>query len=110
MPPTRSPQPASRFDLLHGTPRAHQAFRHHCILCPACGGEMKIISLITLPSTVQRILLRLDLPHRPPRVSPARGPPQAEPEFDQSPAFDLAAPEPIPDYEFDPSPPHDWDA
>ena len=67
------------------------------LLCPACGGEMKIISFITLPSTVQRILLHLDLPHRPPRVSPARGPPQAELHLDQSPAFDLAAPEPIPE-------------
>ena len=58
---------------------------------------MRIISFLTLPSTVERILLHLDLPHRPPRVSPARGPPQAELELDQSPAFDLAAPEPIPE-------------
>ena len=79
------------------------------LLCPACGGEMQIISFITLPSTVQDILLHLDLPHRPPRVSPARGPPQAELHFDQSPTFDLAAPEPIPEYEFDQSAPHDWE-
>jgi len=46
---------------------------------------------------LERILLHLDLPHRPPRVSPARGPPQAEFDLDQSPAFDLAAPEPIPE-------------
>ena len=31
------------------------------LLSPACGGEMKIISFITLPSTVERILLHLDL-------------------------------------------------
>ncbi len=55
------------------------------LLCPVCGGEMRIISFITLPSTVQRILLHLDLPHRPPRVSPARGPPQAELHLDQTP-------------------------
>jgi hypothetical protein len=67
------------------------------LLCPVCGGEMKVISFITLPSTVERILLHLDLPHRPPRVSPARGPPQAELHLDQTPAFDLAAPEPIPE-------------
>lgn len=54
------------------------------LLCPGAprvawsGGEMRIISFITLPSTVQAILLHLDLPHRPPRVSPARAPPQAE--------------------------------
>ena len=80
------------------------------LLCPACGGDMKIISFITMPSAVERILLHLDLPHRPPRVSPARGPPQAEFDFDQSPAFDLAAPEPIPEFEFDQSPPDDWEA
>lgn len=40
--------------------------------------------LITLPSTVQRIVLRLDLPHPPPRVSPARGPARAELEPNQS--------------------------
>jgi hypothetical protein len=80
------------------------------LLCPVCGGEMRIISFITLPSTVQDILLHLDLPHRPPRVSPARGPPQAEFDFDQSPAFDLAAPEVIPEYEFDQSAPHDCEA
>jgi hypothetical protein len=79
------------------------------LLCPACGGEMRIISFITLPSTVQDILLHLDLPHRPPRVSPARAPPQAELKLDQSPAFDLAGPEPIPEFEFDQSSPHDWD-
>jgi hypothetical protein len=80
------------------------------LLCPACGGEMRIISFITLPSTVERILLHLDLPHRPPRVSPARGPPQAELHLDQSPAYDLAAPESIPEYEFDQSTPDDWEA
>jgi hypothetical protein len=77
------------------------------LLCPACGGEMRIISFITLPSTVQAILLHLDLPHRPPRVSPARGPPQAELHLDQTPAFDLAAPDAIPEYEFDQSAPQD---
>ena len=79
------------------------------LLCPTCGGEMRIISFITLPSTVERILLHLDLPHRPPLVSPARGPPQAELHFDQSPAFDLAAPDAIPEFEFDQSSPQDWE-
>jgi hypothetical protein len=69
---------------------------------------MRIISFITLPSTVQDILLHLDLPHRPPRVSPARAPPQTELELDQSPAFDLADPEAIPEFEFDQSTPHEW--
>ena len=60
-------------------------------MCPTCGGEMRIVSCITLPSTVQRTLLHLDLPHRPYLVFSDRGPPQAELEFDQS-------------------APHDWEA
>jgi hypothetical protein len=79
------------------------------LLCPVCSGEMKIISFITLPSTVERILLHLDLPHRPPRVSPARGPPQAELHLDQSPAFDLTAPDAVPEFEFDQSSSDDWE-
>jgi len=71
---------------------------------------MRIISFITLPNTVERILLHLDLPPRPPRVFPARGPPQAEFHLDQTSAFDLAAPEPIPEDEFDQSSPDEWDA
>jgi len=73
------------------------------LLCPVCGGEMRIISFITLHSTIRRILRHLDLPHRPRLVSPARGPPQAELHLDQSPAFDLAAPEALPEFEVDPS-------
>jgi hypothetical protein len=70
---------------------------------------MRIVSFITLPYTVERILLHLHLPHEPPRLSPARGPPQAELDLDQAPAFDLAAPEPSPEYKFDQSPPQDWE-
>jgi hypothetical protein len=79
------------------------------LLCPACCGEMKIISFITLPSTVERILLHLDLPHQPPCVSPARGPPQCELDLDQTPTFDLTAPDAASEFEFDQSTPEDWE-
>ena len=49
-------------------------------------------------------------PLSPSRVSPVRGPPQAELHLDQSPAFDLAARDAIPEFEFDQSSPQDWDA
>jgi hypothetical protein len=107
---TRDTTPRSRSGRILWAQLLARIYEVLPLLCPACGGEMRIISFITLPATVQAILLHLDLPHRPPRVSPARGPPQAELEFDQSPAFDLAAPEPIPEYEFDQSAPHDWEA
>jgi hypothetical protein len=76
------------------------------LLCPTCGGEMRIIWFIALPSTVQDIFLHLDQPHRPPRVSPACSPPLAELDLKHSPAFDLADPEAAPAFEFDQSPPN----
>jgi len=80
------------------------------LLCPACGGEMKILAFLTDPPTVEAILLHLDLPRRPPPLMPARGPPQAELSFDQTPEFELEDGEPVPDFEFDQSLPESWDA
>jgi len=48
---------------------------------------MGIISFITQPSMVERILFHLRLPHRPPRLTPARGP-QAELSLHQGPSGD----------------------
>jgi hypothetical protein len=45
-------------------------------------------------------------------ISPARGPPQSDlltAFLDQTPSLDPAEPEPIPDFEFDQSTPHDFD-
>jgi hypothetical protein len=79
------------------------------LLCPACGGEMRILAFLVDPPVVQAILLHLGLPHRPPSLAPARGPPQTEISFDQLPDFDPADPEPTPDFDFDQSPPDAWD-
>ena len=79
------------------------------LLCPACGGEMKILAFVTDPPTVETILHHLDLPHGPPPLTPARGPPQAELSFDQTPEFDQLGADPSRDFEFDQSPPKDWD-
>ena len=70
------------------------------LLCPACGAEMRILAFLTDPPVVSAILLHLDLPLGPPPLSPARGPPQSDlltGLLDQTPAFDPAEPEPIPD-------------
>jgi hypothetical protein len=56
---------------------------------------MRILSFITLPSTVQYILLDLHLPHRPPRMSSARGPPQADFDFDHSPRLGSLRHDPV---------------
>ena len=86
---------------------------------------MRILAFLTDPPVVSAILLHLDLPHKPPPLSPARGPPQSDlltGLLDQTPAFDRgprathvawgegpAEPELISDFEFDQSPPDDFD-
>ena len=73
------------------------------LVCPSCGASMSIIAFVTDPVPVRSILSYLDLPTRPPPLSPARAPPQGIFEFDQTGAFDPTDPEPIPDFEFDQS-------
>jgi hypothetical protein len=74
---------------------------------------MRILAFLTDPEPTTAILRHLDLPHTPPRLSPARAPPQAalalapdpvadaDPvptdDFDQTPAFEAADPEPVPE-------------
>ena len=76
---------------------------------------MTIISFLTDPPVVRGILLHLDLPHSPPLLAPARGPPsdpQGDFLFDPSLGFDTTGPpgpEPFPKYVFDQSTPDDWD-
>ena len=96
------------------------------LLCPACGAEMRILAFLTDPPVVSAILLHLEsgpprnaciawgegLHHKPPPLSPARGPPQSDlltGFLDQTSAFDPAEPEPVPDLEFDQSLPADFD-
>ena len=79
------------------------------LLCPACGGHMKILAFLTDPPVVFAILVHLELPHQPPLISPARGPPQGDLLLDQTPAFDPSEAEPIPDFVFDQSLPDELD-
>ena len=79
------------------------------LLCPSCGGEMRILAFLTEPVTVRTILVHLELPHCPPPLTPARGPPQHDLLLDQTPAFDVADPEPVPEYDFDQSLPEAFD-
>ena len=79
------------------------------LLCPACGGQMKILAFLTDPPVVVAILQHLELPHTPPPVSPARGPPQGDFLLDQTSAFDSSEAEPVPDYVFDQSLPDEFD-
>jgi hypothetical protein len=93
------------------------------LICPACGTALTFISFLTDPVPITRILAHIGEPTSPPLIHPARGPPQAEfdlgeshaeemPEetdpvsvtdgIDQSPPYDPAEPEPVPeDDDFD---------
>ena len=70
---------------------------------------MRIVSFITDPPVVIAILQHLELPHTPPPISPARGPPQGDFLLDQTPAFDPSEAEPVPVFVFDQSLPHEDD-
>jgi hypothetical protein len=52
--------------------RIHEVFP---LVCPRCGGEMRIIAFITDACAVRDILTHLGEPTSPPRLMPARAPP-----------------------------------
>ena len=43
--------------------------------CPSCGGDIRLISFITDPRPIRKILTHQGEPLDPPRVSPSWGPP-----------------------------------
>ncbi len=69
------------------------------LICPKCGGTMKIIAFINAGETIREILTHLGEPVDPPRIAPARGPPLWEAADGQS--DDTLLAQPIPEYEFD---------
>jgi len=76
--------------------RIYEAFP---LLCPKCGGEMRIIAFIAEAAVVRDILAHLGKPTVAPRMAPARGPPPWE-----VPVAGLGADpqaQAAPDYEFD---------
>lgn len=45
------------------------------LLCPLCGGQIRLIAFITSGAEVRKILEHIGVDSEPPRISPARGPP-----------------------------------
>ena len=77
------------------------------LVCPICGGQMRLIAFITEGAQIRQILDHIGVDSQAPRISPARGPPLwedcdaqmgegVEIELD----WDLAA-QPAPDCEVD---------
>jgi len=58
------------------------------LICPRCQGEMKIISFIEDKETIWKILTCLNEPIEPPRIAPARGPPELEFDYGQRCEYD----------------------
>jgi len=52
------------------------------LVCPKCTHPMRIIAFIEDPHTIKRILTHINEPHQPPPITPARGPPTPEFNFD----------------------------
>ena len=78
------------------------------LLCPLCGGQMRLIAFITEGSQIRKILDHIGVDSEPPQISPACGPPLWDDGGDAQtgegvhiePDWDLAA-QPAPDYEVD---------
>lgn len=45
------------------------------LLCPICGGQMRVIAFITHSADIRRILDHIGAASAPPHIAPARGPP-----------------------------------
>ena len=72
------------------------------LVCPQCGGELKMVAFLTEADPIQRILIYIGEPATPPRIAPARAPPDwFEADFDQTILDESEEAEPVPDFEFD---------
>jgi hypothetical protein len=77
------------------------------LLCPMCGGQMRLIAFITEGVQIRKILDHIGVDSEPPHISPARGPPlwddcdaQTDEGVHMEPDWDLA-PQAAPDFEVD---------
>ena len=68
------------------------------LICPKCGGMMKIIAFIDEGEVIREILTHLGEPVDPPRIAPAHGPPLWEAAGQ---CGDDLLIQPLPEYEFD---------
>ena len=108
IPPTPEPAPPKRAPAHYLwavlIARIYEVFP---LLCPMCGGQMRLIAFITQGTQIRRILDHIGVDSEPPYISPARGPPlwedcdaQTDDGLHIEPDWDLAA-QPAPDYEVD---------
>jgi len=71
------------------------------LVCPQCGGELKIVAFLTEANPIQRILIYIGEPATPPRIAPAREPSDwLEADIDQTYPNESEQAKPVPEYEF----------
>ncbi len=77
------------------------------LVCPMCGGQMRLIAFITDGAQIRKILEHIGVESEPQRIAPARGPPlwedcdaQMGEGVEIEPDWDLAA-QPAPDFDSD---------
>ena len=103
VPPAKpKPRPPSHYLWAALIARIYEVFP---LLCPMCGGQMRIIAFITFSADIHKILEHIGVDPEAPRIAPARGPPLWEGEGAQEtgegvealPDWDMTA-QPAPDY------------
>ena len=55
-----------------------RVFEIDVLVCEHCGGRRRVLTFLTDPPVLRRILEHLGLAADPPSVAPARGPPEPE--------------------------------
>jgi hypothetical protein len=72
--PQDTPKPRPPSHYLGGAliARIYEVFP---LLCPTCGGQMRIIAFITFSADIHKILEHIGVDPEAPRITPARGPP-----------------------------------
>ncbi len=78
-----------------------KVFEINPLLCPSCGGEMKIIAFVTETKPIGQILRHIGELDHAPAISPARDPPIFCEEIDQTQYWDDHTVNPTVEYEFD---------
>jgi hypothetical protein len=58
--------------------RLQRVFEIDALRCSYCGGKRKLIALLTDGAVVRKILAHLGLDTGPPRLAPARAPPELD--------------------------------
>jgi hypothetical protein len=76
--PTGSSKTCSRARRIAWAALLKHVFQLDLLVCPECQGKRKIIAAVTKPDAIEKILTHLGLPTQPPRLAPARAPPQMD--------------------------------